>query len=130
MRSQFVFEMTDFSVRNSEKLKMMSFTTVFISALIVIAYPLSTSVEGMYAEQIPIYFIAFVFIFLVSLMGEYAAVWFRDEKLVHICSCACNLMVIGLALYELFVFFSFGSNGLIATDRPLSVSSMIAQLLS
>ena len=130
MRNQLVYEMTDFSVRNSEKLKILSFFTVFVSALIVIGYPLSTSVKGMYSEQIPIYFLAFVFIFLVSLMGEYAAVWFRDEKLVHICLCACNVMVIGLALYELFVFFSFGYNNLIDGERPFSVSTMIAHWLS
>ncbi len=130
MRSQLVYEMTDFSIRNSEKLKILSFFTVFLSALIVIGYPLSTSAEGIYSQQIPIYFLAFVFIFLVSLVGEYAAVWFRDEKLVHICLCACNAMVIGLALYELFVFFSFGSHSLIDGERPFTVSSMIAQLLS
>ncbi len=130
MRNQLVFEMTDFSVRNSQKLKILSFVTVFVSALIVIGYPLNTSVEGMYSQQIPIYFLAFVFIFLVSLMGEYAAVWLHDEKLVHICLCACNAMVIGLALYELFVFYSFGSHSLTGGERPFSISSMIAQWLS
>ena len=130
MRKQLVYETVGFSIRNSEKLKTLSFFTVFVSALIIIGYPLSTSVEGLYSQQIPIYFLAFVFIFLVSLLGEYAAVWLHNEKLVHICLCACNVMVIGLALYELFVFFSFGHNSLIGGERPFSISTMIAHWLS
>ena len=130
MRSQLGYAMTDFSVRNSKKFKILSFLTVFISALITIGYPLGTSIEGLYSKQIVIYFLAFVFIFLLPLFGEYAAVWLRDEKLVHMCLCACNLLVTGLALYELYVFSNFGSSDLFNSERPISISSMIARLLS
>ena len=130
MRSQLVYEMTDFSVRNSEKIQMMSFFTVIISALIVMGSSMNSTVDGLYSQQIPIYFLAFVFIFLVTMIGEYAAVWLHEEKLVHICRCACGLMVTGLALYELFLFFNFEYNSLSGLERPLSVSSFIDQLLS
>ena len=130
MRSVMAVNMADFSVRNSEKLKLMSIVTIFISAIIIIGSALRASGDGFYSSQIPIYFVAFNLIFLTSLLSEYFGAWLNEGKPVHICRSVCSLMAMGLALIELFVFYNFGSGSFGAPEQPFSISSVVAQFLS
>ena len=130
MRDQLAYAMTAFSVRNSEKLKKMSMIIVIISAIIIIGFPLITAGDGMLSGRIPIYVLAFNFIFITFLIAEYSAVWFKNEERVHQCRCVCSLVAIGMTMFELRAFFLTRFSSHEETQFPFSLSSLIAHLIS
>ena len=129
MRNELAHDVADFSVRNSEKLKLASIFTIIISAFIIIGSTLSVPGEGLYSKQIPIYILAFTLIFLLSSMAEYMGAWLSKEVSVHMCRCACALMATGLALIELFGFLNLGSGNPGVSDQPVSLSALLAGFL-
>ena len=130
MRIQLANGLADFSEQNSEKLRLMSFFTVIISAFIVIGGPLMKSGASIYPEYTPVYMLAFISIFLLPVMSEYMAVWLREEASVHVCRCVFSGLAMAMAIYEVFLFFSYGSAKLEGLHMPVSISSLLARLLS
>ena len=97
--------MADFSVQNSEKLKMISLFTAIGSAIIVIGYPLTAFGVGLQSMQTPIYILAFNFIFVFYLLAEYSSVWLEEDAAIHLFRCVCSIAIIGMALTELLAFY-------------------------
>ncbi|MCF6197920.1 MAG: hypothetical protein L3J67_00740 [Hyphomicrobiaceae bacterium] len=130
MRLQLAQNLTDYSVRNSDKLKMISLFTVIFSAITVIGYPLTTNGIGSQSMQIPIYILAFNFIFVFYLLAEYSSVWLEDDNAVQLSRGICSLAIIGMALGELAAFLAYGANSLDKMQIPFSVSSLLARLFT